>query len=130
MRVLVCGGRDYKNNTTSHKNNTTFHKILDHIHKTDGISCIINGCATGADRLGLSFALVHGLPCKTYKADWNTHGRRAGPIRNALMLKDGAPDLVIALPGGRGTANMVRKATKAGVPVLTVNPDGSSALGI
>jgi formate dehydrogenase assembly factor FdhD len=32
-------------------------------------------------------------------------------------LSKGKPDLVVAFPGGRGTADMVRKAQTAGVPV-------------
>jgi predicted Rossmann-fold nucleotide-binding protein len=33
------------------------------------------------------------------------------------MLSEGKPDLVIAFPGGRGTADMIRQAKEAGVPV-------------
>ncbi len=51
-------------------------------------------------------------------ADWTTHGRAAGPIRNARMLAEYHPDLVIAFPGGRGTLDMVSKAERAGVAVI------------
>lgn len=44
-------------------------------------------------------------------------GKAAGPIRNQRMLDDGKPDRVLAFPGGRGTANMVKLAKAAGVPV-------------
>jgi hypothetical protein len=37
-------------------------------------------------------------------------------------LRKGKPDLVIAFPGGRGTADMVARARKAGVPVEVVEP--------
>lgn len=47
-------------------------------------------------------------------------GRAAGPIRHQRMLDEGMPDLVLALPGGRGTADMVRHATLAGVEVIEV----------
>jgi len=43
--------------------------------------------------------------------------RRAGPERNAAMLGLG-PDLVVAFPGGSGTAGMVRLAKAAGVEVI------------
>ena len=49
-------------------------------------------------------------------ADWETHGRAAGPIRNEKMLT-WKPDLVVAFPGGVGTADLVRRAEAAGVPV-------------
>jgi hypothetical protein len=50
--------------------------------------------------------------------DWKRLGTAAGPARNAKMLRDGKPDMVIAFKGGRGTANMVKQATEAGVTVF------------
>jgi hypothetical protein len=38
------------------------------------------------------------------------------------MLEEGKPDLVVAFPGGTGTANMVKQARAAGVEVLEVSP--------
>jgi hypothetical protein len=58
------------------------------------------------------------IPCSVYMADWDGLGRKAGPIRNQRMLDEGKPDLVIAFPGGRGTADMVRRAREAGVEVV------------
>lgn len=43
--------------------------------------------------------------------------RAAGPIRDQEMLDKGKPDLVVAFLGNRGTADMVRRAREAGVPV-------------
>lgn len=60
------------------------------------------------------------VPQLCYLADWKTHGLNAGPIRNKQMLDEGKPDLVLAFPGGRGTANMVTQARKAGVRVVDV----------
>jgi hypothetical protein len=40
-------------------------------------------------------------------------------MRNQAMLDYGKPDLVVAFPGGKGTADMVRRARVAGVKVLT-----------
>jgi len=34
------------------------------------------------------------------------------------MLKDGRPDIVLAFPGGTGTADMMRRARAAGVRVV------------
>lgn len=61
----------------------------------------------------------------TYPADWKTYGRAAGPIRNRQMLTCGQPDLVLAfhdaLEISKGTANMVKIARKAGVPVVVIS---------
>jgi hypothetical protein len=58
---------------------------------------------------------------ETYEADWESHGRAAGPIRNAKMLIEGKPDYVIAFPGGYGTLDMKKKAIKAGLEVRDVS---------
>jgi hypothetical protein len=39
------------------------------------------------------------------------------------MIDGGKPDLVITFPGGRGTADMVRRAEKAGIEVTRPVPD-------
>jgi UDP-N-acetylmuramoylalanine-D-glutamate ligase len=36
------------------------------------------------------------------------------------MLNDHRPDMVVAFPGGRGTANMIALAKSAGVEVIEV----------
>ena len=58
-----------------------------------------------------------------YPANWKKHGRAAGPIRNKQMLEEAKPDLVIAFPGGAGTANMVKQAREAGVKVEIIYAD-------
>src|SRR5215475_12388663 len=54
-------------------------------------------------------------------ADWGQFGSGAGPIRNSKMLAEGKPEMVLAFPGGRGTANMVKQARSAGVSVCEVS---------
>ena len=110
MRILVCGGRDYKNVSA------VFH-ALHAAHAKRAISLIIEGGAAGADRLARQWAEENGIPVQTFQADWKAHGKAAGPLRNEQMLRDGRPDGVIAFPGGRGTSDMVSKAEAAGVKV-------------
>lgn len=112
MRVLVCGGRKYRNEPH------VFH-VLDQIHADEiKISCIIEGEASGADQLAALWASRRGVPIEPYPADWNRYGDAAGPIRNTEMLAKSKPDLVVAFPGGLGTADMIKKAKKAGVRVI------------
>ncbi|HEX8807479.1 MAG TPA: DUF2493 domain-containing protein [Xanthobacteraceae bacterium] len=110
MRVLVCGGRNYNDVEM-------LCAVLDNQHLTTPISCIISGAARGADTLALVWAKAHGVPYESYAADWQRYGAQAGPIRNQFMLDRGKPDLVVAFPGGRGTADMIRRADRAGVNV-------------
>lgn len=82
---------------------------------------IISGMAKGADSLAIDWAVVNWLRWEEYPADWETHGKAAGLIRNQQMLDEGKPDLVVAFPGGRGTADMIRRAEKAGVEVIKID---------
>lgn len=113
MRALVCGGRAY------FVGSRVF-EVLDAGHRKLTFSLIIQGGAPGADRLALEWARLRCVPCDTYSADWDLHGKKAGPLRNKKMLEEGKPDIVIAFPGGAGTANMVRQAREAGVRVVEV----------
>lgn len=83
---------------------------------------VIHGAASGADRLAGEVATEMGIPVEEFPARWNDYGRAAGVIRNQMMLTHGKPDLVLAFPGGRGTADMVARARKANVPVRVVAP--------
>jgi hypothetical protein len=107
MKILVCGGRDYFDA-----------ERIDRVLDTLGPSLVIHGDARGADALAANWAVKRGVPHKPYPADWHYHGKSAGPIRNRLMLKEGKPQLVVAFPGGAGTADMVGAAMQAGVPVV------------
>jgi len=109
-RVLVCGGRDFNNPDW-------MSATLGELSRDAGWSVIIEGGALGADRQAREWAVANGLAVETFEADWHRHGRRAGPIRNRRMLEEGMPDLVVAFPGGHGTADMVRQATEAGILV-------------
>lgn len=92
-------------------------KTLVEITNATPITAIIHGGASGADTMAHRWAGMIAKPVDVYPASWCKHGRAAGPIRNQQMIDDGKPDLVIAFPGGKGTADMVRKAEAAGIPV-------------
>jgi len=81
---------------------------------------IVQGEARGVDDSAANWAAKRGIPCAGFRANWGDRGRAAGPIRNGWMLKFMRPALVIAFPGGKGTANMVEQARKAGVEVRVV----------
>jgi hypothetical protein len=74
----------------------------------------------GADQLAFEWALGNGHPAFPFPAPWKIYGRRAGPLRNSRMLGWGRPSMVVAFPGGDGTADMVAQAKKAGVFVREI----------
>lgn len=126
MRVLVCGGRHFADKDLMAE------VLFQNFYAGD---ILIHGDARGADRMSRDYvrstygdACQYGTKIEAYPADWNTHGKAAGPIRNKQMLTEGKPDLVIAFlaPNSRGTKNMIEQATKAGVPVKVINIDETS----
>lgn len=113
-RVLICGGRNYQNIKE-------VFRVLDGLNPKPTL--IIQGGAFGADACASEWAYKRDVLERQFAADWKAHGRAAGPIRNQKMLDEGKPDLVIAFPGGAGTADMVRRAKAAGVPVIEAAAD-------
>lgn len=141
MRILVCGGRDFSDLSTPEKQKnqklrSQYSFVFEELNKiviefskeynpddnwlpTD--ITIISGGARGVDSTAIDFAICNFCPFVEFTADWQKHGRSAGPIRNQQMLEQGRPDLVVAFPGGVGTADMVARAKKANIPVRIIN---------
>lgn len=125
-RVLVTGGRDFADWETLREALDRLHAGLITPSFTDTsttiprpITCVISGGARGADELAIRWAMLNQVNFLVFPADWKTHGRAAGPIRNREMLVRGNPDVVLAFAGGAGTADMVKAARQAGVKVIT-----------
>jgi hypothetical protein len=112
MKVLVCGGRDFTDREL-------LYEVLDeYIYGPEDE--IISGMARGADMMAAEYGWGAGIRVWEFPAQWDVHGRAAGPIRNQQMLDEGKPDLVLAFPGGKGTAHMVRISKRAGVEVREI----------
>ena len=117
-RILVCGGRTYND---ANLVNVTLNLLAPTV--------LINGGAPGADRLARMWAGYRCIPTFTFPADWERKGPSAGPQRNQAMIDIGKPDLVVAFPGGRGTADMIRRARKAGIEVREIASCGTRPKG-
>jgi hypothetical protein len=110
MIVLITGGRDYKDSSR-------MHDVLRKLYIDFPQACLVQGGANGADRLARDWAIKNGRPCLTMHAAWDLLGNRAGPVRNQWMLDHTAPAMVLAFPGGSGTADMRKRAKARGIPV-------------
>ena len=124
-RVIVCGGRTYGLDMFGGIIGDV-QKLVDEIldeyigSASEGVwPVLVHGGAPGADQLADEWSSGSDVLVEVHKADWDRHGRAAGPIRNQEMADAGA-DLCIAFPGGKGTADMVKRAKAAGIPVLEV----------
>lgn len=111
MIILVCGGRTYNNEAM------VYDIMSVHVTPND---IVVQGGAEGADALASDWCWQQGVACATVWAHWNRYKKQAGHIRNGWMLRL-KPDKVIAFPGGRGTADMVRQAKEAGIEVIEID---------
>ena len=108
MKVIIAGGRDL----------TDYDVCLEGVKNAGfDITEVVSGHARGADSLGERFAQEAGLPLKLFPAEWDKHGRAAGPIRNNQMAA--YADALIALWDGdsKGTRHMIQQAQKLGLKV-------------
>ena len=112
---LICGGRDFSNRAMF--DNT----MRDLVRRKGWPQKIVHGGASGADSMAASWAEQMDIEAVEVPADWATHGKAAGPIRNQQMLDLHDPQLVVAFPGGKGTLDMATRARKAGVAVIEIS---------
>ncbi len=110
MRVIIAGSRTITNLAT-----------VEAAIKASGwrgsIAEVVSGGARGVDTLAEAWAAERGIAITRFPADWRTHGRAAGPMRNREMAE--YADALIAVWDGesRGTANMIEEARKRGLPI-------------
>lgn len=123
-RILVTGSRYWSDRAA-------VHRALNVEFYTHGpLTVVHGGCASGADAYAAEWAQLYaadGVTEESHAADWDRHGKAAGPIRNGQMVAKGA-DLVLAFlqPGAanNGTRNCIKLATAAGIPVRTYPEEG------
>lgn len=111
MKLAVVGSRTFND----------YDKVIYTLDKfRDKITVIISGGAKGADTLAERYANQNGIKTVIYYPDWDSHGRSAGFIRNADIVK--SSDAVIAFWDGRskGTKHTIDYAKRLNKPVLIV----------
>jgi hypothetical protein len=109
------------------------------------VHLVLHGGARGADAAIGRAAHQLGWASLVMPAQWQRHGRAAGPIRNRELLEQAvaraaahsSPSrqvsvLVVAFPGGAGTAFLVRQAramaSRSSVPISVAEVSPSAAL--
>lgn len=107
MKVIIAGSRTIEDYTL----------ILESMSGV-GATEIVSGCARGVDTLGEMWASNHFISIKQFPADWDTHGKSAGYIRNSEMAD--YADFLVALWDGesKGTdhmINLMKKLDKPGI---------------
>lgn len=119
MKILVCGGRTYGLKKDEAE---IIFQSLDLLHDTYGITCLVVGCANGADTIAYEWAKAKGnIIIHKHEAEWKKYGKKAGVLRNIKMLEENEDiELVVAFPGGKGTADMVNRAKRKNKEVVVL----------
>ena len=116
MKLAVVGSRTFG------QRDVLFERVAAYV-ATHPVTSLVTGGARGADALAEEVARELSLPCTIVRAEWRTHGRAAGPLRNAKIAK--LADAVLAfvdkpLAESSGTHDTVRRFRKLGKPVEVV----------
>lgn len=109
VRAIICGGRDYVMTDADRA-------WLDGLRESLPITEVVCGMGRGADQGGRRWAVARGMPVQEFHANWMLFAKGAGPIRNQQMAD--YADACIVFSGGRGTADMLRKAEARGLRIV------------
>lgn len=119
LRVAIVGSRDFP-----HQSWVRFYVL-----GLPAGATVITGGARGVDTWAEEVARGRKLGVEIFPADWQEHGRAAGPIRNRQIVE--AADLVVAFWDGksRGTASTLALARAAKKKVAIYAPQEPTVVG-
>jgi hypothetical protein len=113
MKVIIAGSR--------HMPFSMFHLIDEAVKKSNfQVTEVVCGLARGADMFGGKWAVNNSIPVKTFPADWDTHGKAAGPIRNQQMAEYADALIVFIWDGSRGSKDMLMRMERMKKPTFAV----------
>lgn len=123
MKLIIAGGRDFGNCYR------LIEGAIDQLELTN-IKEIVSGGCSGVDSGAEDWAktqhmddyplIDNMLKYTEFPADWNKHGKAAGPIRNQQMAKYGDALLIIWDGKSRGSANMKKEMQKLNKPIYEI----------
>lgn len=115
MKVIIAGPR-YKDpiNKIPFDN---YPLVVEAVEKSGfEITEEVCGMAIGVDCLGEQWAIANSVPVKEMPANWNKHGRAAGPIRNREMAEYADAAIIVWDGKSRGTRNMINEMIRKKKP--------------
>jgi YspA, cpYpsA-related SLOG family len=119
MKTAIIGSRNIEN-----------YDLLKQAVKGLHITAVISGGAAGVDKMAEQYAKENGLPLTILPANWNAHGKSAGMIRNAEIVKIAEQIIAIWDGSSRGTAATINMAKKAKKPLRIAKISQESQLGL
>lgn len=109
MKTIIAGGRNTR---------ISMKQMMDIIYRSGiAISEVVSGCSGSVDLLGEKWANFVHLPIRSFPADWEGQGRKAGPIRNRMMAEYAEALIAVWDGESKGTKNMIEEARKRNLKV-------------
>lgn len=111
MKLALVGSRDYRDYEEFEES------VLEYLRENNRgklPKCIVSGGARGADNLAQRFALKHDVEMRVFPAEWDKHGKGAGPKRNTLIAIECTHMFAFVAEGSRGTWNVISTARGLG----------------
>jgi len=118
MRILVTGSREW----------TDWNRVRYVLEAYKGQDVtLVHGAARGLDTIAAKVAKEFGWNVEPHPADWDTHGKKAGALRNKQMVDLGA-DVCIGFPllGSIGTYHCMSIAKAAGIRTYDATETGDA----
>ena len=113
MKVIIAGSR--------HMPFGMFHLIDEAVKESNfQVTEVVCGLARGADMFGGKWAVNNSIPVKTFPANWDEHGKAAGPIRNQQMAEYADALIVFIWDGSRGSKDMLMRMERMKKPTFAV----------
>ncbi|MCR3746666.1 DUF2493 domain-containing protein [Lentzea californiensis] len=118
-RILVTGSRNWTSVSS-------MRRMLAVARACYPDAVLVHGACRGADLMAAGIWTGWGLPTEAHPADWDRHGKAAGPIRNQHMIRLGADACVAFLrPESKGARHCADAAERAGIATYRVNHKGT-----
>lgn len=116
MKLIIAGSR------TMHESELVLHDLSRCLlpFRLDDITEIVCGMAQGADMIGLNYSRINNVKLARFPADWDTHGKAAGFIRNRKMAEYSDALLLIWDGESRGSSIMKKEMQKLGKPIYEI----------
>lgn len=103
VRLAVVGSRDFP-----------YPWLVDAYLSYKRFDELVSGGARGVDSLAQEYAGMNHIPFREFPADWDTHGKAAGFIRNAEIVEYATDVVAFHYGDSKGTAHTIGLARKAG----------------
>jgi len=106
--------------TRTFSNYELFERIVEESYDIDLISEIVSGGATGADTLAEIFAKKFSIKFTVYKPDWDLYGKKAGYIRNKLIIENATHCIAFWDNISKGTKLSIDIANQLKKPLIVI----------